>query len=214
MTEELESRTSGELVVGTPAGAVPAVDQDGTAVAEEDVIGAVISDGAYTLFVADFDEEDSAWAAYQSLKSAQDGVTVKIEGVVVVKRDENGKVSILKATDHSTKKGLKWGVIGGAALGVIFPPSILAGAAVMGAIGAASGKARELHHRGKLADDLETVIRPGHSGIIALVSNPGAVKIRAALEAANAIVQSTVDDVAAREIKAAAKAAKKESKTN
>ncbi|MGB7961967.1 MAG: DUF1269 domain-containing protein [Propionicimonas sp.] len=213
MTEEFESPTSGELVVGTPAGSVPDVDQDGTAVAEADVIGAVISDGAYTLFVADFDEEDSAWAAYQSLKSAQDGVTVKIEGVVVVKRDEHGKVSILKATDHSTKKGLKWGVIGGAALGVIFPPSILAGAAVMGAIGAASGKARELHHRGKLADDLETAILPGHSGIIAMVSNPGAVKIRAALAAANAIVQSTVDDVAAREIKAAAKAAKRESKT-
>jgi uncharacterized membrane protein len=214
MTEKFESSTSGELVVGTPAGAVPSVDQDGTTVAEEDVIGAVLSDGAYTLFIADFDEEDGAWAAYQSLKSAQDGVTVKIEGVVVVKRDEHGKVSILKATDHSTKKGLKWGVIGGAALGVIFPPSILAGAAVMGAIGAASGKARELHHRGKLADDLETAILPGHSGIIAMVSNPGAVKIRAALAAANAIVQSTVDDVAAREIKAAAKAAKKESKTN
>jgi uncharacterized membrane protein len=181
--------------------------------AEEDgVVAAVISDGAHTLFLADFDDTEGAWTAYQALKSAQDGVTVKIEGVVVVKREEDGKVHILQATDHSTKKGLKWGVIGGAALGLIFPPSILAGAAVMGTIGAASGKARQLHQRGKLADDLESAILPGHSGIIALVSDPGAVKIRAALDAANMIVQTTVDDVVAREIKAAAKAAKKEAK--
>lgn len=212
MTEKYESSANGAVAVDVARGVVPDGDQGGTAVAEEGGIGTVISDGAYTLFIADFDEEDGAWAAYQSLKSVEDGVTVEIEGVVVVKRDEHGKVSILKATDHSTKKGLAWGVIGGAALGVIFPPSILAGAAVMGAIGAASGKARELHHRGKLANDLESAILPGHSGIIAMVSNPGEVKIRAALAAANAIVQSTVDDVTAREIKAAAKAAKKESK--
>jgi hypothetical protein len=30
---------------------------------------------------------------------------------------------------------------------VIFPPSILGSAAVLGAAGAATGKARELHHR-------------------------------------------------------------------
>jgi uncharacterized membrane protein len=188
--------------------------QAGTAVADEGVTAAVITDGAFTLFIADFDDTDSAWAAYQGLKSVQDGVTVKIEGVVVVRRDDDGRVNILKATDHSTKKGLKWGVIGGAALGLIFPPSILAGAAVMGVIGAASGKARELHQRGKLADDLEAAILPGHSGLIALVSNPGAVKIRTALAAANMIVQSTVDDVVASEIKAAAKAAKKEAKAD
>jgi len=40
---------------------------------------------------------------------------------------------------------------------------------------------------------------------VALVSDPGAVKIRKALERADAIVESAVDDVTARDIKAAAK---------
>lgn len=173
----------------------------------------VLSDGAYTLLVADFDDTDSAWATYEDLKAAADGVTVKIEGVVVVKRDEDGKISVQKATDHSTKKGFKWGVVGGAVIGLIFPPSVLGGAAVAGAIGAASGKARELHQRGRLAERLEHVIAPGHSGIVALVSDPGEVRIRAAMAAANAIVETTIDSVAAREIKAAAKAARKEAKT-
>ena len=212
MTDEPTNAQSGQIPgAATPAGIVSDVDES-SEIVEDDVVGAVITDGAHTLFIADFNDTESAWAAYQALKSAQDGVTVKIEGVVVVKRDDDGTVHILEATDHSTKKGLKWGVIGGAVLGLIFPPSILASAAVMGAIGAASGKVRQLHGRGKLADDLEAAILPGHSGIIALVSDPGALRIRAALDAANMIVQSTVDDVVAGEIKAAAKAAKKELK--
>jgi len=49
---------------------------------------AIITDGARTLFIADFNDTDSAWKAYEGLKAAQDGVRVKIDGVVVVKRDQ------------------------------------------------------------------------------------------------------------------------------
>ena len=67
-----------------------------------------------------------------------------------------------------------------------------------------------LHHRSELADQLEGSIAPGHSGILALVSDPGAVEIRKALAAADAIVAAAIDDVAARDIKAAAKEAEAE----
>jgi uncharacterized membrane protein len=97
------------------------------------------------------------------------------------------------------------------ALGIIFPPSILGSAAVLGTVGAATGKARELHHRSELAEKLESAIAPGHSGLVALVSDPGAVEIRKALALADAIVESAVDDVLARDIKAAAKEAEAES---
>ena len=98
-------------------------------------------------------------------------------------------------------------LVGGIALGAIFPPSILGSAAALGAAGAATGKVRQLHHRSELADELENAVAPGHSGIVALVSDPGAVEIRHALADADAIVQSAIDDVAARDIKAAAKEA-------
>jgi len=172
--------------------------------AEVEVTGTTISDGAYTLFVADFSDTATAWDAYEQLKAVEDGATFAVESVVVVNRDAEGKLHIQKATDHSTSKGLKWGVVGGVVLGVIFPPSILGSAAALGAIGAATGKARELHHRSELADELERAIEPGHSGIVALVSDPGAVEIRNALAAANAIVSHAVDKVAAKDIKAAA----------
>lgn len=171
---------------------------------------AVVSDGATTLFVADFDDTGTAWEAYEALKSIEDGRTVAIDGVVVVKRDSDGTLEIQKATDHSTKRGMKWGLVGGAALGLIFPPSIIGSAAALGAGGAALGKARQLHHKIQLEKDLEDAIAPGHSGIVALVSDPGAVEIRKALAAADAMVEAAIDDVAAKDIKAMAKEAEKE----
>ena len=168
------------------------------------VVGALVTDGAYTLFAADFDDVDTAWAAYQELETLQDGATVEIEGVVVVSRGADGAVEVQRATDHSTRSGLTWGLVGGVVLGVIFPPSIIGSVAVLGAAGAAGGKLRQRHHRKELAEQLETLIAPGHSGLVALVSDPGAVKIRKALGRANAIVESAVDDVTARDFKAAA----------
>jgi len=181
------------------------ITSPGVAEPEVTVAGAAVSDGAYTLFVADFSDTDTAWAAYQELKSLEDGATVAIDGVIVVKREDDGALEVQKATDHSTRSGLKWGVVGGVVLGVIFPPSIIGSAAVLGAAGAAGGKLRQLHHRKELAEQLQNAIAPGHSGLVALVSDPGAVRIRKALERADAIVESAVDDVTARDIKAAAK---------
>ena len=169
-----------------------------------------ISDGAYTLFVADFNDTETAWEAYELLKEVEDGKTVEIEGVLVIKREADGQVEVQKATDHSTRRGLGWGVVGGVVLGVLFPPSIIGSAVVLGAGGAAVGKAREQHHKKEIAQEMQDAIAPGHSGIIALVSDPGEVKIREALAKANGIVESAVDEVAAADIKAAAKAAEAE----
>ena len=178
-----------------------------TPASSDDTVVAGVTDGAYALVVADFADTDSAWDAYEDLKAVEDGATVAIEGVVVVKRGEDGKLDIQKATDHSTRSGLRWGVVGGIALGVIFPPSILGSAAALGAAGAATGKVRQLHHRSELADELEDSVAPGHSGIVALVSDPGEVKIRQALARADAVVERAIEDVAAEDIKAAAKQA-------
>ena len=172
--------------------------------ADVDIVAAV-TDGAYALVIADYADTASAWSAYEDLKAAEDGRTVAIEGVVVVKRGDDGKLDIQKSTDHSTRSGLRWGLVGGIALGLIFPPSILGSAAVLGSAGAAAGKIRQLQHRHELAEDMADAIAPGHSGIVALVSDPRAVKIREALARADAIVARTIDKVAAGEIKAAAK---------
>jgi uncharacterized membrane protein len=177
---------------------------DETNTPDLDMTAAAVSDGAYTLLVADYGDTGAAWAAYEELKSVEDGRTVEIEGVIVVSRSADGKLEVQKATDHSTKSGLKWGVVGGIALGVIFPPSILGSAAVVGSAGALAGKLRQRHHHNELEKELENAIPPGHSGLLALVSDPAEVRIRTALEQADAIVESAIDKVEADDIKAAA----------
>lgn len=172
-----------------------------------EVNAAAVSDGAYTVLVADFSDASTAWEAYEALMAVEDGRTMDVEGVIVVRRSPEGELEVQKATDHSTRSGLKWGVVGGIALGVIFPPSILGSAAVVGSAGALVGKLRQRHHHRELEQQLENAIPPGHSGLLALVSDPGEVKIRKALERADAIVQSSIDKVEADDIKAAAKQA-------
>jgi uncharacterized membrane protein len=182
-------------------------DQGSTGQDSDIAAAAAVTDGAYTLFAADFTDADTAWEAYEALKEIEDGRTLEIEGVIVVKRDADGTLEVQKATDHSTRRGLRWGVVGGVVLGVIFPPSILGSAVVLGAAGAGVGKARQIRNRKDLAEELQDAIAPGHSGIIALVSDPGAVEIRKALERADAIVEKALDKAEADEIKAAAAAA-------
>ena len=69
---------------------------DENSVADPAAVGAAISDGAYTLIAADFADVDVALEAYEALKDAEDGATVKIEGVLVVKRDAAGELEVQK----------------------------------------------------------------------------------------------------------------------
>ncbi|MDF2735839.1 MAG: hypothetical protein K0S97_2463 [Chloroflexota bacterium] len=158
----------------------------------ETVVG-LITDGAYSLIVARFPTTDSAEDAYRTLTDLERRSSLRIDGVVVASRDADGKVHLGKVTEHSTKTGLKWGLVGGVALGLIFPPSILAGAVAGGAIGAAIGKVGNLSSRSDLSKELEGVLTPGSSGVIALVEDTAVVEIQKALAEADAIVTKAVD---------------------
>ena len=170
----------------------------------------LITDGGYALFVADFADEGAAWQAYEDLKSVAQSSRLDIEGVLVFKKDASGEVEVQKATDFSTGRGLRWGLVGGVVLGVLFPPSIIGSAAVLGAAGAGIGRLRHVHHRNELAEELAAAVDAGHSGLIALVSDPAAVEVQKALDKADRIVQKAVDKAVAEDIKAQAKAAESE----
>ena len=160
----------------------------------------LMTDGAYALLVARFPTTGEAEEAYRLLTELERVSSLRIDGVVVASRDADGKVHLGKVTEHSTKTGLGWGVVGGVALGLIFPPSILAGAVGGGTIGAAIGKIRNISQRSDLAKDLEDVLTPGSSGVVALVEDTAVVEIRKALAKADAIVTKAVDQQVAAAI--------------
>ena len=92
------------------------------------------------LLVAQFADIDQARSAYDALREAELKGAVDIDGVLVVKADQHGKVHIQKLTDHTTRHGLAWGAVAGVAIGLLFPPSILVGAVAAGSAGAVLGK--------------------------------------------------------------------------
>lgn len=168
--------------------------------ADADVILGLVTDGAHTLIVAQFPTRADVEAAYAHLQDIERTSSLKIDAVVIAECDANGKVSLGKVTEHSTKTGLKWGVVGGAVLGVIFPPSILASAVATGAFGAAIGKAHNVMERKGLAEELSSVMKPNTAGIVALVQDTAVVAIREALDKADRIVEKAIDEQLAAEI--------------
>lgn len=189
-----------------PAAAVTSAESEA---ADEIVVG-LVTDGAHALIVAQFPNLEDAEVAYEELKELERTTSIRIDGVVVASCDQEGKIHLGKVTEHSTKTGLKWGLVGGVALGIIFPPSILASATTFGVIGAAFGKIRNVLHRSGVADDLAGALQPGTSGIIAVVEDTAVVEIRAALDKADAIVTKAIDKQLAAEIQREADLAKEE----
>ena len=106
--------------------------------------GAVAIQGDHALVVARFADPEAARAVYDDLLLAEADGSLHIDSVLVVNADDGGKLHVQKMTDHSTRTGLKWGIVGGVVAAVFLPATIVAGAVALGAAGAAAGKARNL----------------------------------------------------------------------
>ena len=168
---------------------------------------AIAVQGKEAVLVARFADMDTAKMAYDALREAEARGSIDIDGVLVANADEQGKVHIQKMTDHTTRKGFAWGAVGGAVIGLIFPPTILVGAAAVGIAGAVVGKAGNVLKKSKVADELATVITPGTSGIVALVDINAVEKVTQAIPEASEVKAVPVDDETAEAVKQAAKAA-------
>ena len=108
-------------------------------------------------------------------------------------------------TDHKTRDGFTVGAVAGAVVGLIFPPSIIAGALVAGVGGAALGKIGNLATRNKVAKELAEVLTPGSSGIVALARLAEVEEVEKALPSPTAVKSAPVSDEVAAAVKEAAK---------
>ena len=184
----------------TGATVVGAVAADG----EVQAVGGVVTDYDYAAIVAAFADEDAAYSAYEALQDAEASGGLGIEGVLVIKTDDEGKVKIQKMTDHSTKTGVKWGAVGGVVLGIFFPPTLIAGAVGGGVIGGVLGKVRNEWHKSEVGDALAGTLGPKESGILALVSAGDVEAVKADMPQATKVRSAGVDDATATNIKDAA----------
>jgi uncharacterized membrane protein len=201
MTEETPKTPE---ATAEPVEVVAAVVEDEAGVQAE---AAIAVQGDSAIIVAQFADMDTAKIAYEALLDAEMKRAIDIDGVLVVNADYQGKIHIQKMTDHTTRNGFLWGAVAGVVVGIIFPPSILASAATVGIAGAIAGKAGNLLKRGAVADELADVIKPGTSGIVALVSLTAIDAVKETIPQATEVKAVPVDDETAAAVKQAAKAA-------
>ena len=139
------------------------------------------SDGTFIL-VATYPDERAAREDYQVVKEAHARGLVGSYDAAVITKDMNGKVHENK-DETSTRHGAWWGVAAGAAVGVLFPPSILGAAAVGGVIGGVSGHLAKGMSRTQ-AKELGDFIDPGEAGLLVV----GEAKVEQAI--ANAVTRA------------------------
>lgn len=160
--------------------------------------------GSHVVLVARFADPDAAAKVDEGLRNGEEGGRYHIDGVLVVHADESGKVGVQKLTDHHTRRGVGWGVVGGVIAGILFPPSILASAVVLGGAGGVLGKLGNIREKHRVEKAVADVITAGTSGILALVSLEDVEAIKASIPEAQEVRTIPVDDTTAAAIEQAA----------
>jgi uncharacterized membrane protein len=121
------------------------------------------SDSTFVL-VATYPDEDLARDDYQVVKEAHAAGLVGSYDAAVITKDASGKIHENK-DETATRHGAWWGIAAGAAVGVIFPPSVLGAAALGGVIGGVSGHLAKGMSRSD-AKELGDFIDPGQAGLV------------------------------------------------
>ncbi len=139
------------------------------------------------------DNFDVILAAYPSGMHAQDdfdalvaavqGKKVKTDGVILVERDKDGKVTVSQTGDHLGRKGMGWGGGVGIVVG-LFDPALLASIAVGGALGGVIGKFTEHKEETGLQQGLGEKLPKGSAAIIGMIDENDRLAAERALKSA------------------------------
>jgi uncharacterized membrane protein len=143
---------------------------------------AVAKTGETFVYLATYPDETAARADYQAVKELHASGLVGAYDAAVVTKDAHGHVHANK-DETATRHGAWWGIAAGAAVGLLFPPSVLGAAAAGGAIGAVSGHLAKGMSRSR-AKELGDFIDPGQAGLVVV----GDSKIEQAIQ--NAVTRA------------------------
>ena len=114
------------------------------------------------LFIAAFNGEHGAAASLKDFESAERAGAIDLIDAAVIVHTADGKVKYDETADPSGKKWAKRGAIAGGIVGLIFPPSIIAGAVVGGAPAAFGERSATRASRTKISRSSARAFRPAH----------------------------------------------------
>jgi len=166
-----------------------------------------MSDAPPDIYIAGYGDPDSAKADFDALKKAQRDGIIMIDGAVLVSRDADGTMHVKESGDHDVFKGATIGIAGGLVVGLFAPP-LLGAMVVGGVIGGLLGKLTKHHEEKGIAKDVEDVIPPGTSGVVAVFEEVWVDAVEKQLAKADKKAVKEADKQTAKELKASLEDAK------
>jgi uncharacterized membrane protein len=151
-----------------------------------------MADKTVEVFIATYDSENSAGEALTDFRTMDRDGSINLIDAAVVVHDAEGKVSFKETADPSTKKWTARGAIAGGLVGLIFPPSLIAGAVVGGAGAGIWGKVRDKGFKDKDLKDVGESLPPGSSAIIVIAEDRVVERLQAGLEGYERIARHTL----------------------
>lgn len=152
---------------------------------------------SYEILFAVYPTDDGAQRAIDVVKGMQKTKAMAVIDAVTLVKHVDGEVSVKQQSLPSVKKGLGIGALIGGAVALVFPPSLLAGAAIGAGIGAGAAKiaksAAEDPELKKAAESLD----PGNSAAIVIVDGRWTPQIREAMAGYNKLAEHPLDPEAA-----------------
>lgn len=124
-----------------------------------------------TLVVGDFASASDAEGAHDAFHLHEDSWGTQVDGAVAFTKGGDGTLTVLHATHHRVARGVGWGVAAGVLVGVVFPPSVLVGATVLGAGGALGGSMSEGRARDRAQREIGADLAQGASRLVVVVSD-------------------------------------------
>jgi len=119
------------------------------------------------LIVIGYDDEETASRVLQELQELQRDYLVDLEDAAIIRRNRQGKVQAI-TTDQTVALGTVSGMFWGTLIGLLFLAPI-AGFAIGGLIGAATGGLGHLGIKEDFKREFADTVQPGTSAIMAII---------------------------------------------
>jgi arylsulfatase len=154
----------------------------------------------FDVIMAGYPSADAAQEDFDELVQLVKDKKVRTEGVILIERDKEGKVTVTQTGDNLGRKGLGWGGGVGLLVGLFSPPmlgSIAVGAAAGGLIGRFSRHRVESGMETGLGDKLS----PGTAAIVAMIDEDDRLAAEQALAGTPARSVAQMDKKGVRGLK-------------
>jgi uncharacterized membrane protein len=163
----------------------------------------MMTEAPVDLYIATYSDAGGAQEDWDDIKQLARDDVITVDGLVLVSRGADGTIEV-KDDAHDVGRGAVVGAVGGAIVGLIFPPAFLASAAVGAGIGAGAGAILDHERKDEIKADVEEVLPPGSSGIVALFEERWVEDVEKALGKADKVTTHAVDTESADKVKATA----------